>query len=127
MILLGIDYGEKHIGLSIATGPLAEPLTTVKNCREVLEHITQICSRLGIEKIVIGISEGIMARKTKDFSFKVKETTKLPIVFQDETLTSQTVKRKLYEAKSKNKKKKGPDHAFAATEILQNYLDDRNM
>ena len=30
MNYLGIDYGDAKVGVALATGPLAEPLTTVK-------------------------------------------------------------------------------------------------
>src|SRR4030042_2856932 len=124
MVMLGIDFGIKYIGLSLAEGPLAEPLATIENDKRVIERIYQICSHLGVKKIIIGISEGEMAKNTREFSEKMKHTIPLPILYQDETLTSQQVKKKLHEAKAKKKKRQGPDHAFAATEILQNFIDE---
>ena len=126
MKLLGIDYGLKNIGLAIASGPLAEPLKNFKLTPKIFDQITLICSSMNIEKIVIGISEGKMAIQTKIFANDLQQRLKIPIEFQDETLTSQYAYQKLKESKAKNKKLKGPKHAFAATLILQEYLDQKN-
>ena len=38
---LGIDYGDAKVGIALATGPLAEPLTTVKT-EKALQSIKQL-------------------------------------------------------------------------------------
>lgn len=126
MVIIGIDYGLKNIGLAIATGPLAEPLSNLRVTSQIFNKLRQICFKLQAEKVVVGISEGKMARQTKKFAQKLENELKIPVVFQDETLTSKQVIRKLSEAKTKKKKRLGPKHAFAATLILQDYLDHNN-
>lgn len=125
MVFLGLDFGLKHVGLALATGPLAEPLVNLKISPKIFAAIQQICLKQGVEKIVIGISEGRMAQETHRFAQKLEQITKIPVVFQDETLTTEQVKRKLIEAGSKQAKRKGPKHAFAATLILQEFLDSK--
>lgn len=124
MAILGIDFGLRHIGLALATGPLAEPLANLKTTPRVYEEIRQICQTQGIEKIVVGISEGKMAETTHQFAQKLEQVVKIPIVFQDETLTTEQVTRKLIESGSGRDKRKGPKHAFAATLILQEFIDE---
>jgi putative Holliday junction resolvase len=120
MNLLGIDFGEKKIGLALATGPLAEPIGVIKNSK-LKSQISKLCQDHGIEKIVIGISEGTMAEKTKKFSQELAEIMGLPIEFQDETLTTNEAIVKMKEA---GKKIKNIDEdSFSAALILQSYLD----
>ncbi len=126
MILLGIDYGEQNIGLAIASGPLAEPLKTIKTTPEIYDHLYEICKRLGVSKIIIGISEGTIADRTKTFAKKLENRTQIQTDFQDETLTSKLVAKKLRESGAKKKKRRQPDHKFAATIILQDYLDQHS-
>ncbi len=123
MVHLGLDFGLKHVGLALAIGPLAEPLANLKISPKIFKEIQQICLKQNVGKLVVGISEGKMAQKTHEFTQKLAQTTKIPIVFQDETLTTQQVTLKLIEARSGKMKRKGPKHAFAATLILQEYLD----
>ena len=73
MMLLGIDYGSKHIGLAIASGPLAEPLKNLQKSPRIQSQIQQICERLHVSKIIIGISEGRMAEETKKFANQLKQ------------------------------------------------------
>lgn len=123
MVILGIDFGIKNIGLAIASGPLAEPLTQIQNSKEIITKMSQVCERLDVEKIVIGISEGTMASKTKKFATNLEKRIKIPVILQDETLTSKAAVRKLVEANAKKKKRIGPKHSFAAAIILQDHLD----
>ena len=123
MVILGIDYGTRNFGLSIATGPLAEPLENLKVTPKIIENIREICQRLKVEKIVIGISEGAMAKQTEKFADEMKQRLSIPIVFHDETLSTQQAEAKLKESRGKRKKRRGPKHAFAATLILQDFLD----
>jgi putative Holliday junction resolvase len=126
MAVLGIDFGIKNIGLAIATGPLAEPLTNLKVNSRIFEKLQQICLKLEVNKIVVGISEGKMALQTQKFTKKLKNKFKIPVVFQDETLTTKQAIRNLSQTKAKKKKRLGPNHAFAATLILQEYLDQKS-
>ena len=117
MRLLGIDFGERKIGLAISEGPLAEPAGIVKN----LEEVVRFCQEQEIDKIAIGLSEGKSAKKQKKFGQSLAKLTGLPVEFQDETLTTKEAIRKMKEGGKKVKGRK--EDAFAASLILQEYLD----
>ena len=133
MRILGLDYGEKHIGIAIsdALDILASSLLTLENKGKdfVSKEIKRICKEKDISKIVIGLpvslsgKEEIQAKKVKEFTEFLKKEINIPIVFEDERLTSVMADRFLKEAKIKERKKK--EHELAAQIILQDYLDKK--
>lgn len=118
MRILGIDFGEKKIGLAISEGDLAEPLGII-GVRDWESQIRRICQEQKIEKIVVGISEGEMAEKTKKFAVELGKAINLPVELQDETLTTSEAVAKMREIGKKIK----DEDAISAALILQAYLD----
>ncbi len=123
-MILGIDYGEAKIGLAISEGELAQPLGVIET-NNWREEIGRICQTQGIEKIIVGISEGKEAQKTREFGEELKNLMGVPLEYFDETLTSKVAVEKLNEAGKPRMKKKSSEHGFAATIILQDYLDSQ--
>jgi len=132
MKILGIDYGLKRIGLAFSETGLAEPLSVIRHPRKtsprgrqssVIRKIAGVCQKYGVEKIVIGLPEGEIATKVREFGKKLSFFTKLPVVFQDETLTSQDAIAKMIEAGKGRKTRKRIQDAIAAAIILQSYLN----
>lgn len=122
MKLLGIDFGLKNIGLAIAEGFLAEPIGAVKSARAV----QRVCQEQGIEKIIIGLSEGKMAQKTRAFGKRLAREISLPVEYQDETLTSEEAKELMVKIGKPKKRRQNQADAIAAALILQSYLDQIN-
>jgi putative transcription antitermination factor YqgF len=120
-IVLGIDYGTTRIGLAIAKGPLAEPLTIINNDDQTLINLAEILEHEQVNQIVVGLSENQMAAKTKAFVETLKTITSVPIEFIDETLSSYEMHRKLIEVK--RSVKQGPIDHFVAAQLLQEWLD----
>ena len=125
MRILGIDYGKKKIGLAVATSKIAEPFMVlrVESFQEGVKKVTGIIEDERIEKIVIGISEGKMAEETRAFGKRVEEQANIPIVYQDETLSTQQAQELSIEAGIGRKKRKSLEDAYSAAIILQSYLD----
>lgn len=126
MKILGIDYGRSKIGLAISDGPLVEPLKVIRytNNRILAEKIKRIIAEYGIEKVVVGVSEGEMGRESKNFSINSREMLKIPVVTFDETLSTQEAQVLSREAGIHQKKRHEMEDAYAACIMLQNYLDD---
>lgn len=120
MFILGVDYGRKKIGLAIAEASLAEPLGVVNSLAEV----KKIIQTKNIEKVVVGVSEGRSAKEAKEFGRKLQQESGLKIVFQDETLSTHEAQTFSQAAGMKRKKRRQLEDAFAATLILQSYLDN---
>ena len=120
--ILGIDYGEARIGLALATTPLAEPLEVVEN-KKAIARISQIVLEQQIGLIVIGLSESKTAQRTMAFASQLEKQLSCPIVFFDETLSTQEMMQKLISSGSKRKKRRQATDHFAAATILQDYMD----
>lgn len=119
MKILGIDYGRSKVGLAIAETPLAQPMGVIRYTTpgELQVKIKRIIEENDIEKIIVGVSEGEMAKESKEFAKIIGAET------FDETLTSHEAQRLSMEAGIKRKKRHEMEDAFAATIMLQNYLD----
>lgn len=128
MRILGIDYGLKKVGLAISDGLLAEPLAVlkVKDINEAVAKIEQILQVQQVESIVIGLSENKSAKLTQEFGKKLRQLVNIPIVFQDETLSTHEAQILSIESGIKRKKRREMEDAYAAAIILQSYLD-RNL
>jgi len=126
MRILGIDYGRSKIGISIADGPLAEPMEVIRYSNiEILEdRLRDIVNKNGIKKVIVGVSEGQMAKESRKFALTIGRKLATPVETYDETLSSQDAKRLSIEAGISHKKRLKMEDAYAATIILQNYLND---
>lgn len=127
--LLGVDYGNKKVGLAIGDTEtrVASPFLIIINGGNLLAKIRQICIDEKIEKIVVGLPVGLTGVQSpqylvvKKFIAKLKNELTLEIFEQDENLSSSYAKKLLQGTKSK-----GQDDDVAAMIILQSYLDKIN-
>lgn len=124
--ILGLDVGERRIGVSLANtvARFAGPYQTLDNTETVLDDIQGIITKESVELVVVGLPRNLsgddtdQTRYCRDFAAKLELI--VPIVFQDEALTSHKA-----EAELKARKKpyqKGDIDSLAATYILDDYL-----
>lgn len=122
MRYLGIDYGEKRIGLAFSDsgGKIAIPYSVVGSFGGVVLAV----KKENIGKIVIGLPIGFSGKDTdqtktiRKFAEALKKKVKLPVEFENEFLTTKIASQ----FSSKNKV-----DASAAAIILQSYLDKQNQ
>jgi len=124
---LAIDYGLAHIGLAISDGILAEPFGQLDYVSDerLITDVVKICQKENVSILVVGISEGAMAEKTKQFALKLEQKLGLTVEQVDETLSSQEAVRLMVEAQTKQSKRREKGHQTAAAIILQEYLDNK--
>ncbi|HEV8578000.1 MAG TPA: Holliday junction resolvase RuvX [Thermoanaerobaculia bacterium] len=130
---LGIDFGEKRIGLAISdpAGRLAVPLTTLerRNDRSALRQIAEIARREGVERLVLGEplslegERGAAAERVRRFGERLAGMTGLPLELVDETLTSAEAAARLRRAGIGARWEPGRIDAVAAQILLQEVLD----
>lgn len=127
MTILGIDYGEKRIGLALADPKSgnAWPYQVVKNTgREAVEKITrEVIALEDVTAIVIGIpftlqgKEGAAAGVAREFGSWAEKNLSLPVSYIDERFTSAEAARLAEQYGTKE------IDAIAAFLILKTYLE----
>lgn len=131
--LIGLDLGTKtigiafsDIGLSIATA--RETLQRTKFTKDA-EYLAQLITDEDVFAIVLGMplnmdgSEGPRAQSTRAFARNIEKIVDLPIVFQDERLSTVAAEQAMLEADVSRKKRSERIDAVAAAIILQSALD----
>jgi len=137
MRFLGIDLGEKRIGLSISDelGITAQGLPTISsiNEEENLKKINTVLEQYKVERIILGFPKnmngtlGKQAEKVLSFAQKIKENYQIPIELEDERLSTSKAEKMLIQADQSRKKRKKSIDKISAIIILQTYLDRRMM
>jgi putative Holliday junction resolvase len=131
MAILGLDVGEKRIGVALADGLLAIPLTVIDRAGEGadLERVLALAEEHGVKRIVVGLprsldgSIGKQAERVLSFSSALSESTDVPVDTWDERLSTVSAERLLLDAGVKREKRRARRDAMAAAIILQSYLD----
>lgn len=132
MRILGIDYGEKRIGLAL-TDPeaiLAFPYATlVKSTRDKLfADLAEVLDKEKVECIVLGLpvdldgTETLITRQVRNFQASLARRTDIPIHFMDERLSTQAAMDDLAASGMSRKRKKAVVDQQAAVRILESWL-----
>ena len=135
MRCLGLDLGSKTLGIAISdrTNFIASVYTTLffkdENYQSLIEPLKEIILKEEIGVLVLGLpknmnnSLGTRAMITLEFKEMLEKEFSIPVIMEDERLTSVISNNILISANiSRNKRKKKVD-GMAAELILQGYLD----
>ena len=131
--LMGLDLGEKTIGVAISD-PLwsvASPHETVRRRKFGLDaaRLLEIVAARRIGGIILGLprnmdgSEGPRCQSTRAFARNLTKLTDLPIGYWDERLSTVAAERALLEADTSRKRRAEVIDNIAASYILQGVLD----
>ncbi len=130
--ILGIDYGDARIGVAISdpTRTIARPLEVIEPGKvDPVERIAEIAKEYDVKLVILGLpklmsgEEGEMAAKVREFMQKLKDRTDLEIRLVDERFTSKIAERELRKRKVKPSREKKKVDLYAASLLLQEYLD----
>ena len=134
--IMGLDYGAKTVGVAVSDGLglTAQGLETIRREREnklrqTLARISRLVEEYQVRTIVLGFprnldgSEGERAKKTLEFREQLEKRTQLPVILEDERLTTNAANRALEEAGIRKENRKQHLDRMAAALILQSYLD----
>lgn len=126
--LIGLDVGEKRIGVSVADlgVKIAVPLETIEVDGSEIQKITEIVLKQSAGKIVIGYPRNQSGEPTTQTTYvenfaKLLRDIDVDVIFQDESLTSVIAEQQL--VAHNRPYSKGDIDARAATIILQDYLE----
>ncbi len=132
MNYLGIDYGEKRIGLSYADElGVAVPLDAARQRRKKdrMRHIGEVIAARDISYLVVGYpinmdgSEGFKAKEVDRFIDELQGRFGIEAHRVDETLTTYQAEIDLKSIGKRLSRKSGEIDSRAATLILQDFLD----
>lgn len=137
MRILGIDYGDRHVGLALSDslGMIAQPLTTYtlkERKADNAAYFRDLVKSHDIKRIVLGMplrmdgTPGTRAEKTRAFAQWLKGLTGLEIVFWDERLTTQQATAIMHEQNVRQKDQKSVVNQISAALVLQAYLASLN-
>ena len=136
--LLGVDFGDKRTGLAVSNDmrTLASgiPQISVGGMQKTAAAVAQVAKDRAVVGIVVGLpvnmdgSHGERARHAEKFAGLLREAltalaVEIPVVMQDERMTTMAASRYLNETDTRGSKRKGVIDTLSAEIILQNALD----
>jgi putative pre-16S rRNA nuclease len=130
---LGIDFGERRIGLAISDeeGRVAVPLSTLRRTsdRAAIAELLAIAAREGVGALVVGEpvnldgSRGPAAERARSFAARLGRKSGLPWSLVNESLTTVEAAERLRAAGVDPRREPGRLDALAAQILLQEALD----
>ena len=140
MRLLGVDFGDVRIGLAVSdpTGTIARPLRTITPYGSLDEHAASVVREVvtlmtevdGLDAVVVGVPRSLdgtvhqQTTRTLAFIASLRKATPLPVLVQDERLSSIEAEQRLAIREQDWRKRKKLLDAASAAVILQDYLDE---
>jgi len=131
--LLGLDLGEKTIGLALSDRLLtvATPMQTLKRGKFGADaaRLDIIISEQQVGGLVVGLplnldgSDGPSAQSARAFARNWAGRSEIPLIFWDERLSTMAVTRTLLDADASRKRRGEVVDKMAAAYILQGALD----
>ncbi|HNX90719.1 MAG TPA: Holliday junction resolvase RuvX [Candidatus Omnitrophota bacterium] len=136
MRLMGLDIGEKNIGVAISdeSGMLAQGRGCVKRVTDAsaVKEIKDLAISNDVGKIVVGYplnmdgSVGVRAKDSEKMVEYLKADIDVDVILWDERLTTREAEGIMVAADISRKKRKKVIDKMAAQLILQSYLDSTN-
>ncbi len=135
MRALGVDMGERRIGLAVSdpSGLIASPLEVItrEEGDDPVATILRRAEELAAEVIVVGMpvdlrgEMGPAAERMSEFVERLRERSPVPVETCDERLTSAAAARAMQEAGLTERDRRGQVDKVAAALILRTWLDRR--
>ena len=133
MKILGLDVGEKRIGIAISDelGWTAQGLKVLNRTgmEDDLGDLKELVATAGVSEVVVGLpknmdgSLGEGAQRVLRFVEKMEESLSIPVILWDERWSTAEATRLLIKADLSREKRRKVLDKLAAVLILQGYLD----
>lgn len=135
MRVLAVDFGEKRIGLAVSdeTGRVVVPVGAVARASDAqaAEHVVRAAKERDVSRVVVGLprnldgSEGLIARRARNFARRLAQVSGLPVDLHGEALTSVAADAALGEAGVPSRGRAGLRDAEAAAILLRDWFAAR--
>ncbi len=136
MRILGLDVGDKKIGVSLSdpTLSIAQGLKLYHRAslEKDVEELKRIAEEHEVGEIVIGLPRnlngtiGTRAQKVMGLADRIRESVAIPVTLWDERFSTNEAHRVFDMADVRHKKRKPYLDIMASQIILQGYLDARS-
>jgi putative Holliday junction resolvase len=131
---MGIDYGEKRVGLAISDplGMIAGPAGFIQRRvgkRPPIAKIIERATQLEARGFVVGLpldgegNETAWTAEVRSMGAELAKRTGMPVMFIDERFSTATALRAIRDMDQSTRGRKGDVDALAASVLLQNALD----
>jgi putative holliday junction resolvase len=128
---LGIDPGQRRVGLALAEDEMASPFKTLlrEGDAELITQLAREIRALDVGEVVLGLPvrmdgrEGPEAKRARKLAKAITDASGVPVKMWDERLTTVAAERELRGVGMKGARKKAILDQAAATLLLQSYLD----
>ena len=136
MRALGVDLGEKRIGIAVSdsNGKVATPLQVIIRSKSIKQDHKKICDLVDeweADIVVVGMpyslngSKGLAAKTVEKEVEELSFALEVPVATQDERLTTAMAAKELAIQGLDSKKQRKVIDQVAASVILQSWLDNR--
>lgn len=133
MRIIGLDVGEKTIGVALSDGLglTAQGVEVIRRASRAqdIARLQELIEANDVSQIVVGLpknmdgSIGARAQTCQSFALELEKALGLPVILWDERLTTVAAERTLLSADVSRKKRKQVIDKLAASLILQAFLD----
>ncbi len=136
-MLIGVDYGERRVGIAVSdpslTLALARPTATVSSVDEAVQAVVEAVEDTGAAEVVVGLplnmdgSAGPMVERVRAFvaQLEARLGAGVRVSTWDERLSSAMAERAMLDADLSRQKRRRLRDRMAAQAILQSALDAR--
>ena len=131
--LLGLDFGDKTIGIAVSdkSKTIATPIITIKRkgFLKDIEKLLSILEEYDVGGVILGLplslngNENERTEKVRKFAKKLRMSKDIKIAFQDERYSTDVIYKELRKNSISNTKIKKKIDQMAASYILQGFLD----
>lgn len=130
--ILAVDWGARRVGLAVSDplGVLASPLPTLEILgeAEAVARVADTIREVEAQAVVVGLpltlrgERGEAAVAAERFAARLREVCEVEVSLYDERLTSALAQRRMHEAGTKARGRKGRVDAGAAVALLEGWL-----
>lgn len=130
--IICFDYGRKHIGIAITDElrMISSSYGVFENNKDFYIKISKLHQDYKFDLIIIGLPVSQRYKEMEDevkaFGDKIKDILKLPVVFQDESFSTEYATSFLKSLNLNKKTIKKKIDKIAAQKILEDYLNSQN-
>jgi putative holliday junction resolvase len=134
--LLALDMGSKRVGVAVSDELrlTARPLPALKRTpwKRLVGDLSELCREFDVRALVLGLplrldgSEGDAAREVRRVARNLGLSLNLPVIFQDERLTSKTAEASLRDEGVQRSEAAARVDSESAAIFLRDYLGRQN-